>query len=102
VRANGTTAWVEVISERSNQTFVIDADFSTPPLLLTSPSDSGALLTRVGRGRFRISGLPAGGAAVLHAAEATAFVVRPLPGNRTEHNYYGFKIDTAPLANSFT
>jgi len=95
VRAAESTALVEVLSEQSGQAVVLDVHYTSPPVLTTSAPAGAVKVTLVGVNRHRIVGLPAGAAAVLHLVSSTDFAVRPLPGNQTEHNYYGFKTSPA-------
>ena len=100
-RRNGSTAWVEIISE-SGFPVVLDVGFSSTPVLqAASKSTTMRVLPPAGgggggggggegrRGKYLVSGIPKGGSAILHVAGVTDFVISALPGNESDYNYYG-------------
>lgn len=88
VRRNGSTAWVEVISE-GGHSVVLDTTFASAPVL-TAGSSSVVMKQLSGGHTYLISGFGRGGWAILHELDRTDFTVEALKGNPAEHNYYGF------------
>ena len=96
VRREGYTAWVEVISEGGRTPVLIEADFGGEPKVI----GKGVSIVAAGA-RWELAGLTQPGQAVIiqgpHADAAAVakeeFVVEPLAGNRSQHNYYGWGAD---------
>jgi hypothetical protein len=88
VRRNGSTAWVEVISE-GGHSMVLDTTFASAPVL-TARSSSVMMKQLSGGHKYLISGFGKGDWAILHEPDIADFTVEALGGNRAEYNYYGF------------
>ena len=96
VRREGYTAWVEVISEGGRTPVLIETDFGGEPKVI----GKGVRIVAAGA-RWELDGLTQPGQAVIilgpHADAAAVakeeFVVEPLVGNRSQHNYYGWGAD---------